>query len=130
MRMLTEATTDGIAFYDYNALAGGFFTGKFLSEADLEAFLAPRSSSSDASSKNTLPTPLADTRFDTTQHRSQVRAFVSRYWTPQHLRTLALVSKAAKPHGLSLMECVLHWVSYHSACAEAGVRGYGGNWGE
>lgn len=106
--------SDGISFYEYNALAGGFFTGKHLSEADLEAFLSSSPSDSDARS-STMPAPLANTRFDTTQHGSQARAYVSRYWTPQHVRALALVSKAAKPHGLTLTECALRWVNHHSA---------------
>jgi len=108
--LLVSLRKYGIAFYEYNALAGGFFTGKHLSEADLETFLVPSDSSN-----STMPEPLANTRFDTTQHGSQARAYVSRYWTPQHLRALALISKATKPHGLSLTECALRWVSYHSA---------------
>ncbi|KAI0669007.1 Aldo/keto reductase [Trametes maxima] len=81
----------GIAFYEFNPLGGGFFTGRYRS---LEDKAEPGS------------------RFD--PERYQGKSYRARYWNEPHFRALASIEAVAKEHGLTLAEIALRWISHHS----------------
>ena len=90
----------GLSFYSYNALGGGFFTGKY-------------------NSPNSLPDN--GTRFDASAHGNQARAYLKRYWNEEYFKALAVIRRALEHHGenggekLTLTETALRWISHHSA---------------
>ncbi|KAI5119069.1 hypothetical protein M0805_005487 [Coniferiporia weirii] len=93
----------GLAFYEYNALGGGFFTGKHTSLAS---------------------TPEKGTRFDAAAHGNQAQAYLKRYWNEPYFNALAVLRRALDQYNvklgegerkLSLTETALRWVSHHSA---------------
>ncbi|KAI0744106.1 Aldo/keto reductase [Daedaleopsis nitida] len=81
----------GIAFYEFNPLGGGFFTGRYRSMED----------SSEAGS-----------RFD--PKSLQGKAYRGRYWNEPHFRALAKIEAVAQKHELTLAEIALRWISHHS----------------
>ncbi|KAI0633852.1 Aldo/keto reductase [Trametes polyzona] len=81
----------GIAFYEFNPLGGGFFTGRYRS---LEDQVEPGS------------------RFDPT--KGQGKNYRARYWKEPYFRALATIEEVAKKHGLTLAEVALRWISHHS----------------
>ncbi|KAI5475648.1 hypothetical protein MNV49_001065 [Pseudohyphozyma bogoriensis] len=81
----------GLAFYLYNPLAGGFFTGKYTSIDQA----APDG-----------------TRFDKTT--SQGANYRQRYWNDSYFEALELVRPVAEKHGIPLAEVALRWVAHHS----------------
>ncbi|EKM52788.1 uncharacterized protein PHACADRAFT_261417 [Phanerochaete carnosa HHB-10118-sp] len=81
----------GIAFYEFNPLGGGFFTGRYRSIQDE---VEPGS------------------RFD--PNRGQGRNYRGRYWNDTYFQALSLIEEIAKKHNLTLAEVALRWVSHHS----------------
>ncbi|KAI0632720.1 Aldo/keto reductase [Trametes polyzona] len=81
----------GIAFYEFNPLGGGFFTGRYRS---LEDKAEPGS------------------RFD--PNKLQGKSYRARYWNEPYFRALASIEAAAAQHGLTLAEVALRWLSHHS----------------
>lgn len=83
----------GIAFYEYNPLGGGFFTGRYSAESvnkEVEA----------------------GSRFD--PNRNQGQMYRQRYWNDHYFHALEIVKPVAEKHGLTLAEVALRWVSHHS----------------
>lgn len=81
----------GIAFYNYNPLAGGYLTDRYHRDsADIEA----------------------GARFD--PNRWQGKMYRGRYWNDQYFNALDLLRPAAKKHGLTEAECALRWMTHHS----------------
>lgn len=81
----------GIAFYEFNPLGGGFFTGRYRSMQDQ---VEPGS------------------RFD--PEKTQGKGYRRRYWNEPYFKALEMVEAAAKQHGLTLAEVALRWISHHS----------------
>lgn len=81
----------GIAFYEFNPLGGGFFTGRYRSMQDE---VEPGS------------------RFD--PNKGQGRNYRARYWNETYFQALGLIEEVAKKHSLTLAEIALRWVSHHS----------------
>ncbi|KAI0371015.1 Aldo/keto reductase [Pilatotrama ljubarskyi] len=81
----------GIAFYEFNPLGGGFFTGRYRS---LNDEVEPGS------------------RFDPTKGQGQ--NYRARYWKEPYFRALAQIEEVAKKHNLTLAEVALRWISHHS----------------
>ncbi|KAI0702753.1 Aldo/keto reductase [Earliella scabrosa] len=81
----------GIAFYGFNPLGGGFFTGRYRSMEDQTE---------------------AGSRFDPT--RMQGQAYRKRYWNEVHFNALAKIEAVAQKHGLTMAEIALRWISHHS----------------
>ncbi|KZT21812.1 Aldo/keto reductase [Neolentinus lepideus HHB14362 ss-1] len=81
----------GIAFYEFNPLGGGFFTGRYKS---LENQVEPGS------------------RFD--PEKGQGRSYRQRYWKEPYFKALEAVEAVATKHNLTMAEIALRWVSHHS----------------
>ncbi|KAI0034793.1 Aldo/keto reductase [Vararia minispora EC-137] len=81
----------GLSFYAFNALAGGFFTGKY-SSIDGE-----------------VP---AGTRFDPS--KLQGRSYRGRYWKGPYFEAIDIVRAGCEKHGLTMAEVALRWISNHS----------------
>jgi aflatoxin B1 aldehyde reductase len=81
----------GIAFYEFNPLAGGFLTDRYhRSTAEHET----------------------GSRFD--PQRRQGTMYRSRYWHAEYFDALDILREASKKHGLTEAECALRWISHHS----------------
>ncbi|KAJ8587980.1 Aldo/keto reductase [Rhizopogon salebrosus TDB-379] len=88
----------GISFYAFGPLAGGFFTGRYLSRDDQVE---------------------AGGRFD--PNRVQGQHYVNRYWNDTYFATINSVREVAKAHDLTVPEVALRWISHHSSLSrEAG----------
>ncbi|KAH9886974.1 Aldo/keto reductase [Cubamyces lactineus] len=81
----------GIAFYEFNPLGGGFFTGRYRS---LEDQVEPGS------------------RFD--PNKGQGQNYRARYWKEPYFRALAQIEAVAEKHNLTMAEIALRWISHHS----------------
>ncbi|KAG6901131.1 hypothetical protein C0995_016729 [Termitomyces sp. Mi166 len=81
----------GIAFYEYNPLGGGFFTGRY--------------TSSDGTAE-------MGSRFD--PDAMQGKMYRQRYWKEPYFEALTVIRKAAEAHNLTLPEVALRWISHHS----------------
>jgi len=81
----------GLSFYCFNALGGGFFTGKYTS---IDGEIPP------------------NTRFDPS--KGQGRNYRNRYWKDPYFKAVDLVRAASESHNLTLAEVALRWVSHHS----------------
>ncbi|KAH9483768.1 Aldo-keto reductase [Psilocybe cubensis] len=81
----------GISFYEFNPLAGGFFTGRYSSIDD---------------------TPELGSRFD--PDRTQGKNYRNRYWNEPYFKALASIRVVAEKHNLTLTEVALRWISHHS----------------
>ncbi|KAF9476585.1 Aldo/keto reductase [Pholiota conissans] len=81
----------GISFYEFNPLAGGFFTGRYASLED---------------------SPEEGSRFD--PNKKQGQNYRNRYWKEPYFKALASIKKLAEKHGLTLTEIALRWISHHS----------------
>ncbi|KAJ7477296.1 Aldo/keto reductase [Mycena galericulata] len=81
----------GIAFYEFNPLAGGFFTGRYNSVDDK---------------------PESGSRFD--PERNQGKNYRNRYWKEPYFQALAAVRPVVERHGLTMAEVALRWISHHS----------------
>ncbi|KAJ7902491.1 Aldo/keto reductase [Mycena leptocephala] len=81
----------GISFYEFNPLAGGFFTDRYTSaDENVET----------------------GSRFD--PESRQGKAYRDRYWKPVYFAALNTVRPVAAAHGLTMAEVALRWVSHHS----------------
>ncbi|PPQ63351.1 hypothetical protein CVT24_006724 [Panaeolus cyanescens] len=81
----------GISFYEFNPLAGGFFTGRYTS---------PEGPAEEGS------------RFD--KNRVQGQIYRNRYWKEPYFKALAAIQAVADKHNLTLTEIALRWISHHS----------------
>ncbi|EPQ58870.1 Aldo/keto reductase [Gloeophyllum trabeum ATCC 11539] len=81
----------GMSFYEYNPLAGGFFTGRYTRD---QQTVEPGS------------------RFD--PNKAQGKGYRYRYWNDATFDALESVKAVGEKHGLSLAEIALRWVSHHS----------------
>ncbi|KAI0655683.1 Aldo/keto reductase [Cubamyces menziesii] len=81
----------GIAFYEFNPLGGGFFTGRYRS---IEDQVEPGS------------------RFD--PNKGQGQNYRARYWKEPYFRALAQIEAVAEKHNLTMAEIALRWISHHS----------------
>ncbi|KAF8964664.1 Aldo/keto reductase [Flammula alnicola] len=81
----------GISFYEFNPLAGGFFTGRYHSLDDVAE---------------------EGSRFD--PNRSQGQNYRNRYWKEPYFKALASIRAVAEKHNLTLTEVALRWISHHS----------------
>ncbi|PIL26195.1 transporter [Ganoderma sinense ZZ0214-1] len=81
----------GMAFYEFNPLGGGFFTGRYRSLEDAGE---------------------AGSRFDA--NTMQGTMYRKRYWNEPYFRALAKIEAVAQKHGLTLAEIALRWISHHS----------------
>ena len=81
----------GIAFYNYNPLAGGYLTSRYhRNDKDVEE----------------------GSRFD--PNRWQGRSYRGRYWHDEYFDALDLLRPIAAKHGLTEAECALRWMTHHS----------------
>ncbi|CAK7235765.1 hypothetical protein SCUCBS95973_009378 [Sporothrix curviconia] len=83
----------GIAFYEYNPIAGGLLTDRY-TRAVAPQDLAPGS------------------RFDPAKH--QGASYRQRYWNDTYFDALDVVRPVAARHGIPTAEAALRWVSHHS----------------
>nr|GAT45964.1 predicted protein [Mycena chlorophos] len=81
----------GIAFYAFNPLAGGFFTGRYTGTQS--------------------ETP-AGSRFD--EKTRAGKGYRERYWNDVYFSALASIQAAGEKHNLTLAEISLRWMSHHS----------------
>ncbi|KAI0742480.1 Aldo/keto reductase [Daedaleopsis nitida] len=86
----------GIAFYEFNPLGGGFFTGRYRS---LQDEIEPGS------------------RFD--PNSGQGKNYRNRYWNEPYFRALSKIEAVAAAHGLTMAEIALRWISHHSLMQRA-----------
>jgi len=84
----------GIAFYEFNPVAGGILTDRYQRETETPAAVEPGS------------------RFDPA--RKQGANYRQRYWNDAYFRALDIVRPVAKSHGISTAEAALRWVNHHS----------------
>jgi len=83
----------GIAFYNYNPLAGGYLTDRYHREdADKDIEVGAR--------------------FD--PNKWQGKMYRLRYWKEEYFRALDLLRPVAAKHGLTEAECALRWMTHHS----------------
>ncbi|KAI7156646.1 Aldo/keto reductase [Hortaea werneckii] len=83
----------GIAFYNYNPLAGGYLTSRYHRD--------DQDSSIEAGS-----------RFD--PNKWQGKMYRMRYWNDAYFNALDILRPVAKKHGLTEAECALRWMTHHS----------------
>ncbi|KAJ7738479.1 Aldo/keto reductase [Mycena maculata] len=81
----------GISFYEFNPLAGGFFTGRYNSLHDK---------------------PESGSRFD--PERNQGQNYRNRYWNEPYFNALAATRLVVEKHNLTMAEVALRWISHHS----------------
>lgn len=83
----------GMAFYNYNPLAGGYLTNRYHREQENESVEK-------------------GSRFD--PNTWQGKAYRGRYWNDNMFDALEILRPVAKKHGLTEAECALRWMSHHS----------------
>ncbi|KAL9053106.1 MAG: hypothetical protein Q9162_004970 [Coniocarpon cinnabarinum] len=83
----------GIAFYNYNPLAGGYLTDRYHRE-------------------DTDDNVESGSRFD--PKRWQGKMYRMRYWNNEYFDALDLLRPVAAKHGLTEAECALRWMTNHS----------------
>ncbi|KAJ7343672.1 Aldo/keto reductase [Mycena albidolilacea] len=81
----------GISFYEFNPLAGGFFTDRYSSLDDK---------------------PEAGSRFD--PERNQGQNYRNRYWNEPYFKALNQIRPVVEKHKLTMAEVALRWISHHS----------------
>lgn len=81
----------GIAFYEFNPLAGGFLTDRYQRDTAQHE---------------------EGSRFD--PNRNQGRNYRGRYWNEAYFDALDIIRPVAKKHGLTTAEAALRWVNHHS----------------
>ncbi|KAJ7122982.1 Aldo/keto reductase [Mycena epipterygia] len=81
----------GISFYEFNPLAGGFFTNRYNSAEDK---------------------PESGSRFD--PERTQGKNYRNRYWKEPYFKALASIRPVVEQHNLTMAEVALRWISHHS----------------
>ena len=80
----------GMGFFAYNPLGGGFFTGAFTKESEVEE----------------------GSRFD--PNKWQGKMYRARYFREEYSQALDIVKPAAEKHGLTMAEVALRWMTHHS----------------
>ena len=80
----------GMGFYAYNPLGGGFFTGAFTKESEVEK----------------------GSRFD--PNKWQGKMYRAKYFRDEYFQALDIVKPAAEKHGLTMAEVALRWMTHHS----------------
>jgi aflatoxin B1 aldehyde reductase len=85
----------GIAFYEFNPLAGGFLTDRYQRETAGHE---------------------AGSRFDPA--RRQGTMYRARYWHTEYFDALDILREACKKYGLTEAECALRWVTHHSLLSQ------------
>lgn len=83
----------GMAFYNYNPLAGGYLTSRYTRNQE------------DSSVEK-------GSRFD--PNSWQGKMYRARYWNDSMFDALDLLRPVAKKHGLTEAECALRWMTHHS----------------
>ncbi|KAJ7286401.1 Aldo/keto reductase [Mycena rebaudengoi] len=81
----------GISFYEFNPLAGGFFTNRYASADDK---------------------PEAGSRFD--PDKFQGESYRNRYWKEPYFKALDIIRPVVEKHNLTMAEVALRWISHHS----------------
>ncbi|KAJ7087330.1 Aldo/keto reductase [Mycena belliarum] len=81
----------GISFYEFNPLAGGFFTGRYNSVDEK---------------------PESGSRFD--PERVQGKNYRKRYWNEPYFNALKAIRAVVEQHNLTMAEVALRWISHHS----------------
>ncbi|KAJ7087316.1 Aldo/keto reductase [Mycena belliarum] len=81
----------GISFYEFNPLAGGFFTGRYNSADDQAE---------------------SGSRFD--PNGQQGKSYRARYWKEAYFGALKSIGIVAEKHNLTMAEIALRWISHHS----------------
>ncbi|CDZ96222.1 AKR7 [Phaffia rhodozyma] len=82
---------NGISFYAYNPLGGGFFAGGFNKESKVEE----------------------GSRFD--PNRSQGSMYRARYWKDVYFQAMDVINSTAKKNNLTTAEIAIRWSNHHSA---------------
>ncbi len=83
----------GMAFYNYNPLAGGYLTNRYhreMKDDELEE----------------------GSRFD--PNKWQGKMYRMRYWNEAYFDALDILRPVAKKYGLTEAECALRWMNHHS----------------
>lgn len=83
----------GMAFYNFNPLAGGYLTSRYQREMTEESVEH-------------------GSRFD--PKGTQGRAYRARYWNDAYFDALDILRPVAKKHGLTEVACALRWMTHHS----------------
>lgn len=83
----------GMAFYNYNPLAGGYLTNRYHREQQNDSFEK-------------------GSRYD--PNTWQGKYYRGRYWNDNMFDALEILRPVAKKHGLTEAECALRWMSHHS----------------
>lgn len=86
----------GIAYFNYNPLAGGYLTDRYTRES--------RSGEGEDIEEGS--------RFD--PNRWQGKMYRARYWNEPYFEALDILRPVAKKHGLTEAECALRWMTHHS----------------
>ncbi|KAJ6553968.1 Aldo/keto reductase [Mycena vulgaris] len=81
----------GMSFYEFNPLAGGFFTDRYISADDK---------------------PESGSRFDS--QSLQGRNYRKRYWNEAYFKVLQAIRPVVEQHNLTMAEVSLRWISHHS----------------
>ncbi|KAE8448757.1 hypothetical protein EG329_008973 [Mollisiaceae sp. DMI_Dod_QoI] len=82
----------GMAFYNFNPLAGGYLTSRYTRETDDNVEQG--------------------SRFD--PNLWQGKMYRMRYWSDPYFDALDILRPVAKKHGLTEVECALRWMTHHS----------------
>ncbi|KAI5476869.1 Aldo/keto reductase [Pseudohyphozyma bogoriensis] len=83
----------GIAFYAFNPLAGGFFTGRY----------------------STPDGPVPEgSRFDDSHGSKAATTYRTRYWNDSYFTALSSLSPILSAHSLTYPEVALRWMTHHS----------------
>lgn len=80
----------GMGFYAYNPLGGGFFTGNFSKDGQVEK----------------------GSRFD--PEKMVGRMYRARYFHDEYFEAMDMIRPIAEKHGLTLAEVALRWMTHHS----------------
>lgn len=80
----------GMGFYAYNPLGGGFFTGGFSKDGQVEK----------------------GSRFD--PDKLMGKMYRSRYFQNEYFEAMEMIKPVAEKHGLTMAEVALRWMTHHS----------------
>jgi len=83
----------GMAFYNYNPLAGGYLTSRY--------------------NRDTQENSIEEgSRFDPKKWQGQM--YRQRYWNDAYFDALDILRPVARQHGVTEAECALRWMTHHS----------------
>lgn len=83
----------GMAFYNYNPLAGGYLTSRYHRDDEDKSLES-------------------GSRFDPAKWQGKM--YRARYWNDAYFDALDALRPVAQRHGLSEAECALRWMTHHS----------------